>query len=199
MIAPVTLDLEDADVTLYPGFFPPVVADRLLQELRESTMWRQEAIKMYGKAIPVPRLTAWHGDEGTGYKYSGIENLPQPWTAALREVKQAIEPLSGVTFNSVLANRYRTGRDSVSWHADDEAEFGPRPVIASVSFGGTRVFQLRHKTMKGMNASIDLTHGSLLMMRGGTQEHWVHQVPKTSRAVAERLNLTFRVVVTRRE
>ena len=105
-----------------------------------------------------------------------------------------MEPPCGVVFNGVLLNRYRTGRDSVSWHADDEPEFGERPVIASVSFGGTRTFQLKHKTRKD-KASVELTHGSLLIMRGGTQANWLHQIPKTARQVEERLNLTFRAIV----
>ena len=106
-----------------------------------------------------------------------------------------MEPPCGVVFNGVLLNRYRTGRDSVSWHADDEPEFGDRPVIASVSFGGTRTFQLKHKMRKELKASIELTHGSLLIMRGGTQANWLHQIPKTAKQVEERVNLTFRAIV----
>jgi alkylated DNA repair dioxygenase AlkB len=189
------LDLPEAEVFLYPDFIPAAEADRLLRELRDTTEWRQETIKLFGKPVDVPRLTAWYGDEGTRYTYSGIENVPLPWTPCLREVKRAVEPSSGVVFNSVLLNRYRTGRDSVSWHADDEPEFGARPVIASVSFGGTRSFQMKHKRRKELKASVELTHGSLLIMRGGTQADWLHQVRKTSRPVEERLNLTFRAVV----
>ncbi len=178
-----------------PAFFSPCEADRLLQKLRDTTAWRQETIKLYGKTIDVPRLTAWYGDAGTSYVYSGIRNVPLPWTPALIEVKRAVEPPSGVVFNSVLLNRYRTGKDSVSWHADDEPEFGEQPVIGSVSFGGTRTFQLRHKQRKELKMSVELTHGSLLIMRGGTQANWLHRLPKTGRPVEERLNLTFRVVV----
>ena len=190
-----TLDLPDADVVLCPAFFSASEADRLLQELRDTTAWRQETIKFYGKTIDVPRLTAWYGDEGTGYIYSGIKNVPLPWTSALLDVKQAVEPPSGVLFNSVLLNRYRTGKDSVSWHADDEPEFGEQPVIASASFGATRAFQFKHKKRRDLKASVELTHGSLLIMRGGTQANWVHQVPKVARPVEERLNLTFRAIV----
>src|SRR5262249_34989131 len=109
-----------------------------------------ESIKLYGRPIDVPRLTAWYGEAGTGYTYSGIVNEPQPWTPALLEVKRAVEVPAGVTFNSVLLNRYRTGRDSVAWHSDDEKEFGENPVIASVSFGGTRTFQFKHKKRKDL-------------------------------------------------
>jgi alkylated DNA repair dioxygenase AlkB len=114
----------------------------------------------------------------------------------LIEVKRAVEPVAGVAFNSVLLNRYRTGKDSVAWHADDEREFGDDPVIASVSFGGTRTFELRHKRRKDLRASLDLTLGSVLVMRGTTQANWLHRIPKTTKPVPERLNLTFRAVVT---
>jgi alkylated DNA repair dioxygenase AlkB len=191
---PQALDLPDGDVSFYPSFFLLAEADRLLQELLRTTAWRQESIKLYGKPIDVPRLTAWYGEEGTGYTYSGIVNEPQPWTPALREVKRAVEAPTGVTFNSVLLNRYRSGKDSVAWHSDDEKEFGENPVIASVSFGGTRTFQLKHKKRNDLKASVELTHGSLLIMRGATQHNWLHQIPKTSKAVPERVNLTFRVV-----
>lgn len=188
-----TLNLPDADVVLYPDFFRGPRADRLFVELRDTTDWRQEGFQLYGKSINFPRLTAWYGDDNCTYVYSGIKNTPLPWTPAILEVKRAVEPPSGVEFNSVLLNRYRTGRDSVSWHADDEPEFGAQPVIASVSFGATRSFQLKHKKRKDLTASVDLTHGSLLIMRGGTQANWLHRIPKTAKAVAERLNLTFRV------
>jgi alkylated DNA repair dioxygenase AlkB len=189
------LNLPDADVRLYVGFFPAHLADRMLRELLETTDWRQDSFRLYGKDIPFPRLTAWYGDLGTSYVYSGITNVPLPWTPPILEVKRAVEPACGLTFNSVLLNRYRTGKDSVSWHADDEPEFGENPVIASVSFGGTRVFQLKHKKRKELKASIELTHGSLLVMRARTQANWLHQIPKTAKSVDERLNLTFRAVI----
>jgi alkylated DNA repair dioxygenase AlkB len=191
---PQALDLPDGDGVFYPAFFPQTDADRLLRELLDTTAWRQVSIKLYGKPIDIPRLTAWYGDEGTGYTYSGIVNHPLPWTPALLEVKRAVEAPSEVSFNSVLLNRYRTGRDSVAWHSDDEPEFGENPVIVSVSFGGTRTFQFKHKKRKDLKASVELTHGSLVIMRGATQHNWLHQIPKTAKEVAERVNLTFRVV-----
>jgi alkylated DNA repair dioxygenase AlkB len=193
-----SLNLPDAEVFLYPAFFSASVAERLFAELRDTTAWRQESFTLYGKNVNFPRLTAWYGDEGTSYVYSGIKNLPLPWTPAILEVKRAVEPPSGVLFNSVLLNRYRNGQDSVSWHADDEPEFGENPVIASVSFGGTRTFQFKHKRRKDWKASVDLTHGSLLIMRGGTQANWLHQIPKTAKLVEERLNLTFRAFIAPR-
>jgi alkylated DNA repair dioxygenase AlkB len=122
-----SLDLLDAEVLFYPDFFPAEVADRLLGELLDTTAWKQETFKLYGKDIPFPRLTAWYGDEGAGYSYSGIKNVPLPWTAPLLEIRRAVDAAGGVAFNSVLLNRYRTGQDGVSWHADDEPEFGVNP------------------------------------------------------------------------
>lgn len=187
-----TLDLPQAEVILYPAFFSAPEADRLLRELRDTTAWRQESITLYGKTIEVPRRTAWYGDEGTRYIYSGITNVPLPWTPALMEVKRAVEPPAGVAFNSVLLNRYRTGQDSVSWHADDEPVLGENPVIASVSLGAVRRFRLRHKRLRSLVIALDLPHGSCLVMAGATQHCWVHEVPKTARPVGPRINLTFR-------
>ncbi len=192
---PVTFDLPNADVAFDPLLFAPGEADRLFLALRDTTPWRQESIKLYGREIPLPRLTAWHGDGGVTYRYSGIANDPVPWTPALLEIKAAVERAAGAAFNGVLLNRYRTGLDGVAWHSDDEPEFGDDPVIASVSFGAARRFQLRHKARKELRAEVTLTHGSLLVMRGPTQRHWAHQVPKTKKPVGERINLTFRLVV----
>ena len=189
------MEVPEAEVIFYPELFKAADADRLLQQLVETTQWRQDTMKIYGKVTPLPRLTAWYGDHGARYIYSGIVNEPLPWTAALSEIKKLVEEISGVAFNGVLLNRYRTGKDSMGWHSDDEPEFGPNPVIASVSFGGTRNFQFRHKRRKELKASIELTHGSLLIMRGGTQENWQHQIPKTAKPVQERLNLTFRRII----
>lgn len=119
---------------------------------------------------------------------------PEAWTPPHLEIKAAIERETGAVFNSVLLNLYRNGQDGVAWHSDDEPELGPEPVIASVSFGATRRFQLRHKTRKDLKHEFALTHGSLLVMRGPTQQHWDHQVPKTARPVEPRINLTFRAI-----
>lgn len=189
------LDLPEAEVIFYPAFFAAPGADRLFRELRETTEWHQDTMRFLGKEVPLPRLTAWYGDPGSRYVYSGIENVPLPWTEPLLEVKNAVEAPCGVTFNGVLLNRYRTGQDSMGWHADNEPEFGDRPVIASVSFGGCRTFQLKHNERREWKTSVELTHGSLLIMRGETQANWRHRVPKTTRVVAERLNLTFRKLI----
>ena len=185
-------DVPDADIVLLPEFCTSPDRDRLLADLDETTVWRQETIRMYGKTLPVPRLTAWYGDADKAYTYSKIEMHPEPWTSPLAEIKACVEAETGTTFNGVLVNLYRDGRDSVAWHSDDEAELGP--VIASVSFGETRKFQFRHKSRSDLRLEVALTHGSLLVMRGSTQFHWQHQIPKTSRRVGPRINLTFRQI-----
>ena len=156
--------------------------------------WKQDSLKLYGKSIPLPRLTAWYGDPGAGYTYSGIKSEPNPWNDGLLHLKHRIEERIGATFNSVLLNWYRDGNDSLSWHADDEKELGPDPVIASANFGATREFQLRCNSDHAQKIRIPLSHGSLLVMRGELQRHWKHAVPKQSKAAGSRFNLTFRTI-----
>jgi len=177
-------------------FFIKSQSDFYLQELFPTVAWRQDKIQLFGKRIWLPRLTAWYGDPGKSYKYSGIQNEPQPWIPALLEIKQAVEAATKVAFNSVLLNYYRHGQDSMGWHADDEPELGPNPVIASVSFGQERRFDFRHRIDKALSKeSIFLAHGSLLVMQGPTQHFWQHQLPKTKVISAPRLNLTFRIIL----
>jgi alkylated DNA repair dioxygenase AlkB len=163
----------------------------LFAQLMALTPWRQEIATVMGRRVPIPRLTAWHG--AAGYVYSGIEMTPAPWTPPLLEIKAVAEACAGHAFNSVLLNLYRDGRDSVSWHADNEPGLGRDPVIASVSLGATRRFQMKHRRCEG-RVALDLPSGSCLVMAGATQHHWLHQVPKTSRPVGPRINLTFRTM-----
>lgn len=167
-------------------------ADALLERLVADVAWRQETARIMGRAVPLPRLTAWYGD--AAYRYSGIDNPPQPWLQDLRALKELAERLSGAVFNSVLLNLYRDGRDSVAWHRDAEPELGPDPVIASVSLGATRRFRFRHARDRQRTVSLDLPHGSVLVMGRGAQRHWLHALPKTAKPVARRLNLTFRYI-----
>ena len=164
-------------------------AVRLFRALMETTDWRQETATVMGRRIPIPRLTAWHGE--AGYVYSGIRMTPLAWTPPLMELKEVAEALAGEPFNSVLLNLYRDGRDSVSWHADNEPGLGRKPVIASISLGATRRFQLRHRQTKE-RVDLDLPDGSCLVMAGAIQHQWLHQIPKTARLVGPRINLTFR-------
>jgi alkylated DNA repair dioxygenase AlkB len=191
---PEILPMPDADVRLYSNFFSPAESDRLFQTLKDEIAWKQENARFGGKSVPLPRLTAWYGDAGKSYSYSGITVHPTPWTPALIEIKTRVESVANATFNSVLLNYYRDGRDSVAWHSDDERELGLNPVIASVSFGAARDFQFKHKTNPDLRQKVTLTHGSLLLMTGATQHFWKHQIPKTKRPLDGRINLTFRVI-----
>jgi len=177
----------------YPCFFNSKESNAFFTELKNNILWRQESMNIYGKQVNFPRLTAWYGDNNKPYSFSGITLNPHAWTTPLLSIKNKIEPKCNVVFNSVLLNLYRNGNDSISWHTDAEPELGKNPVIASVNFGETRVFQLRHIQTKE-KIEIELSHGSLLIMEGELQHFWQHQVPKTSKQVNERINLTFRVI-----
>jgi alkylated DNA repair dioxygenase AlkB len=189
-------DLPDADLQYHPQFFTKETADRLLLNLKEKIEWTQNTIRFYGKESLVPRLEAWYGDSGKSYAYSGIHMNPKPWNEDLLKIKQAIEKHTGVTFNSVLINYYRDGKDRVAWHSDDEKELGQNPVIGSVSLGAERKFKLRHKQYKtnGLKNEILLRHGSFLLMQGPTQHHWMHEIPRTAKPIGPRINLTFRII-----
>lgn len=185
--------IENGEYLFYPNFFTKSESNIFLQKLKSEIEWKQESMNMYGKKINFPRLTAWYGDNDKPYSFSGITLSPKVWNEELVSIKNKIEPIAKVNFNSVLLNLYRDGNDSISWHTDAEKELGTNPVIASVNFGATRKFQLRHiKTKEKLE--IELTHGSLLIMQGELQHFWQHQVPKTSKVVGERINLTFRVI-----
>lgn len=188
----IDLGLPGASVSYFPRLVAPDEAERLFDELLESTPWSQESVVVYGRRLPQPRLTAWFADDGGSYTYSGLTLAATPWTQCLRRVREAVEAAAGIRFAAALANLYRDGKDSVSWHADDEPELGPTPVIGSVSFGATRAFQLRRRQDHDTKREIALASGSLLVMAGETQRHWVHQIPKTARPVGPRVNVTFR-------
>jgi len=164
------------------------VFERLLIE----TPWREESVVVYGKRHLQPRLTAWYGD--ASYTYSGLRLEPLRWTALLLEIRAAVEAACGQRFNSVLLNRYRNERDSMGMHSDDEAELGNDPAIASLSYGATRTFILRHKRDK-RTVRLPLEDGSLLLMSGQLQSNWLHGINKSTRPLGERLNLTFRYIV----
>ncbi len=179
----------------HPLLFDSQEQSLLMNALQEEIPWKQEHIKLFGKTHPTPRLTAWHGDTHCVYKYSGVVNQPFPWTPSLLTIKTRIESLSnGATFNCVLLNFYRDGSDKMGWHSDDEKELGPNPSIASVSFGATRRFDFKHKTEARNKFSIHLESGSLLLMQGEMQHHWLHQIPTQKRIQEPRINLTFRYI-----
>ncbi|OUL23975.1 alpha-ketoglutarate-dependent dioxygenase AlkB [Nostoc sp. RF31YmG] len=182
---------DNPPVEYIPNFLTPAAADELYNHCQQLE-WQQNTIKMVGKTIPVPRLECAYGDAGCDYLYSKSVLLkPLPWTAELLGLRFRLESQTGYRFNLVICNRYRTGLDSIGWHADNEPSMGTRPAIASVTLGATRKFQLRPNS-GGKPTDFWLEHGSLLLMKPGCQESWVHQVPKTSKPAGERINLTFR-------
>jgi alkylated DNA repair dioxygenase AlkB len=184
-------------VRLWPVAFAPDEASQLFDELIVGIDWRQEEVLIFGQRRPVPRLVAWHGDPGASYTYSGTPHDPLRWTEPLERIRSRLFEVTGSRFNSALLNLYRDGRDGMGWHADDEPELGRDPVIASVSLGAPRRFCFRHRRDRTLKLDVTLSHGSLLLMSGATQHHWVHAVPKTSLPAGRRLNLTFRNVALR--
>jgi len=189
------LSIPDAECTLYPNFFDNTKADKYFTQLTNAIQWSQETILMYGKKMNVPRLSAWYGDHGLSYEYSGIKKVTLPWNTALMSIKNKIESVTNISFNSVLVNLYRNGNDSVDWHSDDEPELGMDPIIASISLGEERQFQMKNKKDKTLKQSFVLPHGSLLLMCGQTQKNWMHKIPKSTRVKGPRINLTFRTII----
>jgi len=189
-----SLKIQEGEVYYMPDFIDRTEADTLFEELIDLIPWRAEKITVFGKTYDQPRLTAWYGEEGKSYSYSGITMEPIPFPQVLMEMKSDLELISGKQFNSCLANLYRDGQDSNGWHSDDEKELGSNPVIASISLGESRFFHLRKKTDHSCKEKLLLNSGSLLLMMGATQHHWQHQVPKTKRKIGSRINLTFRYI-----
>lgn len=187
-------ELPDADIEYYPNFFESSHANDFFIKLKNEIPWQLDHITVFGKTYPQPRLTALFGNEGKPYSYSNIVMQPHKWNPLLVLIKNEIEEVCGENFTTVLLNYYRDGRDSNGWHADNEKELGRNPVIASVSFGTERYFQLQHNILKEHKLKIKLEHGSLLIMKGTTQHFWKHQIPKTTAAVGPRINLTFRII-----
>ncbi|TRX39291.1 alpha-ketoglutarate-dependent dioxygenase AlkB family protein [Flavobacterium restrictum] len=191
---PVLLDAKEATILYYPHFFDALEADEIMVNLQKDIPWQQDEITVYGKKHAQPRLTALYGNEGKTYSYSNIKMQPHPWSSLLQKIKLRVEAAAQTNFTTVLLNYYRDGKDSNGWHADNEKELGVNPVIASLSFGAARTFQLKHNTELGLKKSLVLEHGSLLIMKGTTQHFWKHQIPKTAKPIEPRINLTFRVI-----
>lgn len=188
------LPLPDATVTYYPGWLPAAEADAIQTQLHTELSWQQDTIKLFGKLVKIPRLQAWHGDPGTAYTYSGLTMTPKPWTPTLAGLRDRLAQHCQQPFNSVLANWYRDGNDSMGMHADNEPELGPQPVIGSVTLGQARGFIFRH-IHTGLRHKLLLEHGSLLVMAGTTQQFYQHGINKTKQVVNDRINLTFRHIM----
>ena len=189
----ISVDSDFQDFSYFPKYLDNSSSDKLLETLLERNQWEREIFKIYGKSISAPRLTSWFSDPMVSYRYSGKKRFGKPFTPELFQLRQILNARLNVHFNFVLANFYRDGKDYVGWHADDEPDLGSRPLIASVSLGESRRFRVRHNSRK-VTESIDLVHGSLLIMRGQSQSHFKHCLAKTKRLVNSRINLTFRTI-----
>ena len=189
---------DDGLAVYHRAIFSVEEADRLFVQLLDEVAWRQDAIKMFGREVMQPRLTAWMGDPGAKYRYSGLSMEPAPWCASAQLIRSRVEAMTGLSFNSVLLNHYRHGNDSMGWHRDNEKELGSQPVIVSVSLGTERLFLLRRYRSKTDKKALPLAHGSVLIMSGLLQQHWEHCLPKVRKSLAmsvgPRINLTFRRV-----
>ncbi len=190
------IEIPGGELRHFPEFLSPSAAADAMEQMRSEACWEQHWVKIAGRAIPCPRLSAWYGDLGATYRYSGVSYEPIPWTAKLAWLRDRLRDTIAADFNSVLLNLYRDGADGMGWHSDDERELGDAPTIASISLGGPRRFKMRHRRDEDVAPiELELRSGCLLVMAGSTQANWRHSVPKTKRAVNPRINLTFRVIL----
>jgi len=193
---PQRLDIEDADIAIVDRVALPAPDDALLETIIAETPWRAESITLFGKKVLQPRLIAWYGDPDQAYSYSGIALLPLPWTPTLAALRAMVQAIAAEPLNSVLLNHYRDQRDSVGLHSDAEPELGPTPTIATLSLGATRTLVLKHRhRAEHPPVRIELPSGSLLLMRGRTQQFWKHAIPKERRPCGPRVSLTFRRIL----
>jgi alkylated DNA repair dioxygenase AlkB len=184
----------DGDAIYHPADSYALPQLQWFEILSQSIDWSHDTVKMFGKTLTLNRKSAWYGDSGAAYSYSGIRREPLQWTEELLMIKKTCEEMSNATFNSVLCNYYHDGKDGMGWHSDDERELGKEPIIASVSFGAERIFAFKHRNSKE-RINIRLEHGSMLIMRGQTQHSWHHALPKSSIVHEPRINLTFRNIL----
>ena len=182
----------DSKILYWPEFSTKNYSALLFNTLLNETKWQQEKINFWGKETLVPRLTAWYSKENKSYSYSGVVNNPTPYTKKLSDLQQRVEDYTNQKFNSVLLNLYRSGNDAMGWHADDETSLDRNASIASLSFGGTRDFQIKPKDKSSKLINIKLTNGSLLLMKSPFQEDWLHRIPRRKNSHEARINLTFR-------
>lgn len=189
-------NLPNAEIEYYPNFYQTLEANHLFQTLLNETAWIQDNITVFGRTYKQPRLTALYGESNQPYSYSNITMHPKPFTPLIKSIQSKIERKSENRFNTVLLNLYRNGNDSNGWHADNEKELGQNPIIASLSLGEIRPFHFKHRQLKNQRYKLFLNHGSLLLMKGEMQHFWLHQIAKTKKPIKERINLTFRFLVS---
>ncbi len=184
----------DGSVKLFDHFLDQNVSDNLFFIFKKKINWNIEKINMFNKVVVCPRLISWYGDEGLNYRYSGNQHRGSGWDNFILPLKKQVESHLSTHFNFVLCNLYRDGDDYIGWHDDGEKELGPNPVIASISLGASRLFELKHKE-KNVKKSLVLNAGSLLVMSGKTQKYWKHRLPKAKSCQESRINLTFRKIL----
>lgn len=189
------LQLKDAEVFYFQNFLSGKEANNHYLQLLKTIDWQQHQVKIFGRVLPQPRLTALYAETEKQYSYSGLTLKPAKFPVILKDLRQKLEMLTGHHFTHCLANLYRSGKDSMGLHSDDEKELGRNPVIASISLGGIRIFVFRHKTEKAQKVELELESGSLLLMQGSTQHFWKHEIPKTKKEAEPRINLTFRKII----
>ena len=195
----VALPIEDGQLHYFANALNESEADTLMPHCLTDLPWRQDHIRIAGKSIPIPRLQCWLGTPDAHYSYSNIALRPQPWPEFLLKIKARVETLCAHSFNSALVNYYRDGADSVDWHSDDEQELGEDPIIVSLSLGASRVFELKHRYKKRLpTLKTSLSHGSVLIMKGSTQQNWRHRVAKVKGLDEARVNLTFRHILRKK-
>lgn len=189
------LDVLGARIRYAPGWLSEVDAAQAFVALQQEVPYSRHQVRLFGRVMFAPRYSAWIGDPGAHYSYSQTRHLPLPWTPTLLRLRTRLQQELGCAFNSVLVNRYRDGQDSMGWHADDERELGPEPVIASISLGALRRLRFRARSPATGRFDVELANGSLLLMSGTTQAHYQHAIDKTRKPIAERINLTFRQIL----
>ena len=187
-------ELPGADVRL-ARFCDAAASASWFERLHAEIPWQRHRLRLFGRQIDAPRLSCWIGDAGTAYTYSRVRFEPQPWTPALAQVRAMLRTLCGEDYNSALCNLYRDGQDAMGWHSDAEPELGSEPVIASLSFGATRRFRLRHRRDPAARLELELESGHLLRMAGATQKNYRHDLPRMARVGEARINLTFRRIL----
>jgi alkylated DNA repair dioxygenase AlkB len=193
-LEPIQLDLPDCDILYVEQFFSIEESHQLFTRLNNDIVWQQDNITLFGKTHLQPRLTALMAENENAYTYSNITMYPREFAASVKIIKDKVEAFTHQKFTTCLANLYRNGQDSNGWHADNEKELAKQPIIASVSFGASRFFHLKHKKDKVLKQKIELKSGSLLLMQGETQDNYLHQIAKTKKEVGPRINLTFRII-----
>ena len=184
----------DGTVQYYGKVIQEMVADDYFEKLMQNIAWENDQAIILGRQITTKRKVAWYGDQGYEYTYSNVNRYALPWTVELLELRQRVQQLTGERFNSCLLNLYHTGEEGMAWHSDDETDLKKNGAIASLSFGAERKFAFKHKQSKE-KVELYLEHGSLLVMKDTTQNHWLHRLPPTKKVSTARINLTFRTIV----